>query len=509
MRTNLDKDVTVQIASIDDIQTVADFLNDQSDQFPIPLITKVDITAYAEKLITNGIVLLARESGVVVGLVGGYANDIKHRTAFLSVIAVTQSCRGLGLADELLIEFELKAKAYGMVSCELETHTTNARALAFYRRHGYIAQGLGVTSEDVRLSHSLPWLTSERPNVLLSSVGRRTYLVDWFKKALKNEGAVFVTNSSSLTPAFCAADDAAISPLIYSDDYIPFLINYCSEHRVGVVLPLFDVDIPILAANAKLLTSAGILPIVPTEAFSKECSDKFATAVLLEKNGIPHPETYLGYESYMQAVSRGEAGFPAFVKPRWGMGSIGIGKAVDAVELASLCDVARHQISTTYLQYESACDLENAIVIQPALSGQEYGMDVINDLQGHYCSCVVRKKVAMRAGETDVADVIPADERFVQLAKRLSALSCHPGNMDVDIFDVDGTLYVLELNARFGGGYPFSQASGVNLPTVLVGWLSGRVVNENLLIPQHYGLFMKDIKVVALPQCSNTTKIDK
>lgn len=241
MRTNLDKDVTVQIASIDDIQTVADFLNDQSDQFPIPLITKVDITAYAEKLITNGIVLLARESGVVVGLVGGYANDIKHRTAFLSVIAVTQSCRGLGLADELLIEFELKAKAYGMVSCELETHTTNARALAFYRRHGYIAQGLGVTSEDVRLSHSLPWLTSERPNVLLSSVGRRTYLVDWFKKALKNEGAVFVTNSSSLTPAFCAADDAAISPLIYSDDYIPFLINYCSEHRVGVVLSLIHI----------------------------------------------------------------------------------------------------------------------------------------------------------------------------------------------------------------------------------------------------------------------------
>lgn len=505
MKGNLCKAITVRIALIDDIQKVASFLNDQSDQFPVPLNAKVNVTVYAEKLITNGVVLLAHGSNEIVGLAGGYANDVKHRTAFLSVIAVSQSTRGSGLADRLLDEFELKAKACGMVSCELETHVTNSRALAFYRRHGYINQGSGATREDVRLSHSLPWLTPKRPNILLSSVGRRTYLVDWFKKALKNEGAVCVTNSSPLTPAFCAADDAAISPLIYSDDYIPFLIKYCSEHQVGAVFPLFDIDIPILAANAELLTSAGILPMVPTEAFSKECSDKFLTAMLLGKSGIPHPKTYLGYESYMQAVSQGEAGFPAFVKPRWGMGSIGIGKAVDVAELASLCDVARHQISTTYLQYESACDLENAVVIQPALSGQEYGMDVINDLQGHYCNCVVRKKVAMRAGETDVADVVPADDRFVQLARRLSALSCHPGNMDVDIFDVDGTLYVLELNARFGGGYPFSQASGVDLPTALVGWLSGREINKDLLVPKHYGLFMKDIKVVALPECSNVS----
>ena len=127
-------------------------------------------------------------------------------------------------------------------------------------------------------------------------------------------------------------------------------------------------------------------------------------------------------------------------------------------------------------------------------------MDVLNDLSGIYRGCVVRKKLAMRAGETDVADVLAPDEdlRFDDLARRLSALSRHPGNMDVDVFDVGGELVVLEMNARFGGGYPFSHKAGVNLPRALVAWLRGEECNPADLEVKIPGKYMKDISVVRL-----------
>ena len=41
--------------------------------------------------------------------------------------------------------------------------------------------------------------------------------------------------------------------------------------------------------------------------------------------------------------------------------------------------------------------------------------------------------------------------------------------MDVDILEnKEGELFVLEINARFGGGYPFSHLAGADFPLALV-----------------------------------------
>ena len=102
----------------------------------------------------------------------------------------------------------------------------------------------------------------------------------------------------------------------------------------------------------------------------------------------------------------------------------------------------------------------------------------------------------MRAGETDIAEVVVADARFESLARSLAELSQHPGCMDVDVFDVDGELMVLEMNARFGGGYPFSHSAGADMPRALVSWLHGEEPEPDAFAVELPGVYMKDMRIV-------------
>ena len=131
------------------------------------------------------------------------------------------------------------------------------------------------------------------------------------------------------------------------------------------------------------------------------------------------------------------------------------------------------------MKYESAAENEK-IIYQEFLPGQEYGADIINDLNGNNRNVIVKKKSAMRAGETDIAETV--DEPVIKDELiRLAKLTGHIANMDCDVFLVDGKSYVLEMNARFGGGYPFSHMAGCNLPKAIVEWAKGRDVDNSEL----------------------------
>ena len=86
----------------------------------------------------------------------------------------------------------------------------------------------------------------------------------------------------------------------------------------------------------------------------------------------------------------------------------------------------------------------------------------------------MKKKIAMRAGETDISETVSEPAIFDEVV-RLGKLTKHIGNMDTDAFLVDGKPYILEMNARFGG-YPFSHMSGCDLPKALVAWHNGQGV---------------------------------
>lgn len=185
------------------------------------------------------------------------------------------------------------------------------------------------------------------------------------------------------------------------------------------------------------------------------------------------------------------------------MGSIAVYEADNEDELRCFYNKVHSVIQKTYLKYESGKTSEHCVLIQEKLKGQEYGLDVINDLDGNYMNTSVKMKCAMRSGETDCA--VTADNQSLrEVGEELSKIHRHIGNLDVDVFITEEGIYVLEMNARFGGGYPFSHVAGVDLPQAIVNWLLGNKTPRCLFEPNIGVMAQKDIKMVVL---SNSTKM--
>ena len=181
-------------------------------------------------------------------------------------------------------------------------------------------------------------------NILLTSAGRRTYLVEYFKEALQMagvEGQVHTANSQEC-PAFYAADQWVETPLIYEPEYIPFLLDYCKHKQIGMVIPLFDIDVPVLAAHRNEFGAIGTILVTADEDIARICNDKWRMYCFLREQkvlgpeGFELPKTWIDEEEAAESVRRGEIHYPLMVKPRWGMGSLSIYQADDEEELRLL-----------------------------------------------------------------------------------------------------------------------------------------------------------------------------
>lgn len=337
-------------------------------------------------------------------------------------------------------------------------------------------------------------------NILLTSAGRRGYLVEFFKRELDGIGEVHVGNSSALSPAFYYGDKSVVTPLIYDENYIPFLLHYCEENHIDALISLFDVDLYVLAQHKDDFKKIGVQVIVSEPEAILTCNDKWQTYQFCMEHGFAAPKTYCRMKDVKAALLAGEITYPVIIKPRWGMGSIAIYQAENEEELDVLARKVQKEIFDSYLRYESAFDEDECVLFQEKIKGQEYGLDVVHDLEGNHCLTVVRKKIAMRSGETDCAQVVIEPE-IEALGTEVGEALGHIGNLDMDFFVTEDEVYVLEMNARFGGGYPFSHLAGVNLPGAIVKWLKGEQVTDELTIKTPGILAQKDIRMIDITEC--------
>ena len=243
-------------------------------------------------------------------------------------------------------------------------------------------------------------------NILLTSVGRRAYIIDYLRDIYKDVGLIgniVATNSDMNTTAMSVADKAFESPLIYDEEYIPFLLEICKNEKIDILISLFDIDLMILAKNKAEFEALGVKVIVSNEDVINICNDKFEMLEYLEKINMPVPETYLDLYKALEGVDFNNKTY--ILKPRWGMGSLSIFEAENKKELEVLYEKAKRSIQKSYLRFESNADMNRAILIQEKIKGDEFGLDIFNDLKGENLSVTVKRKYAMRSGETDIAEV--------------------------------------------------------------------------------------------------------
>jgi carbamoyl-phosphate synthase large subunit len=334
-------------------------------------------------------------------------------------------------------------------------------------------------------------------NILFTCAGRRNYLINYFKEALKGNGIVLAADSQINAPALIDADIAIKVSDIYSETYIEELIAIIKKYNVKAIISLNDLELPLLSKHKLRIEKFGTKVIISNEHVIKIAFDKWETFKFLKTNKINTPQTYIDIEKVNLDLTLGNLKFPLVLKPRWGSGSIGIEIVENVEELRFGLNLLKLKVKRSILNEASQTDINNSIIIQEKISGVEYGMDILNDFSGKYYDSFAREKISMRSGETDKARSV-IDPVLSNIGKKLSNCLGHIGNLDCDIFINSNDVYVLELNPRFGGGYPFSHEAGINTPAIYIEWLNG---NDNV---NRYNNYKENI---SFAKCDRLIKI--
>ncbi len=310
-------------------------------------------------------------------------------------------------------------------------------------------------------------------NILFTCAGRRNYLLQYFREALNNEGTIIAADMQITAPAMAVADKAIVVPEVYSTGYMNVILEICHREQVDALISLNDLELPILASEKKRFDELGVKLVVSDKEVIDICFDKQKTILFGEQVSIDLPKTFMTLDDAINALKGGNLKFPVVVKPRWGSASIGIEFPGTMEELRMAYQLVSLKISNSILYEASKQQLDKAVMIQEKINGTEYGLDILNDFSAQPVQVYVKEKLAMRAGETDKA-ILRNKPDLEELGFRIGNALGHIGNLDCDIFESNENYCLLEMNPRFGGGYPFSHMAGANYPAAICVWLEGR-----------------------------------
>ena len=285
-------------------------------------------------------------------------------------------------------------------------------------------------------------------NILITSAGQRVSLVYAFQNELKKiypEGKVLTVDlNPSLAPACQISDGYFSVPRVTDNEYISHLISICDKNNIKIVIPTIDTELLILSKKKSLFAEKGISVLVSELGLIEKCRDKNLTNLLFKEHGINIPTQY----------NRNNLYFPLFAKPCDGSLSKGIFVA------NSKDDIKQEHLDNEklmFMEYISPSDYD------------EFTIDCYFD-RNSYLKCVVpRKRIFVRAGEINKG-VTRKNSIVKEIKEKLSFLEGAIGCLTIQVFCHKKTEKILgiEINPRFGGGYPLSYFAGANYPAWII-----------------------------------------
>ena len=281
--------------------------------------------------------------------------------------------------------------------------------------------------------------------VLLTSVGQRVDIARAFRAA----GAVTLgVDAEPLAPALYHCDEHAIVPKIADPSYVPTLAALREERDVRLVVPLNDLDFPVLARERDQLAPA--LVLLPDAEVSARMSDKLEAHHFFVENGIPSPR------SWAPEDVPADARYPVLVKAREGFGSRNIHRAADPEELAF------------FLSYTNVSSF-----VQEVCLGEEFSIDVFCDMDARCLNAIPRTMLLSKGGES-IKGASIQDSELIEHGARVAEIVGIKGPANIQCFrEPNGSLPITDVNTRFGGGFPVPLAAGGRYPELALALARG------------------------------------
>ena len=299
-----------------------------------------------------------------------------------------------------------------------------------------------------------------KANILISSAGRRVGLIACMRDSVVMKGtyaAVLTIDSGSSAPATFISEVACRVPRCTDPSFLDAVLEFCVAHQVRLIIPTIDTELPVYAAACNRFAEIGVTVCVSDPAATQICCNKVATHEWLEANGFPTVR-----QSDVRSTLLDPAAWPLplIAKPYNGSASIGVRRIQTRLELEALA------------QTVSDC------IIQEIAAGREFTINVYVNRSGACVCAVPHWRMEVRAGEVSKG-VTVKDRRLMDLARAVAeALPGAYGPLNIQCFmDEQGGIRVIEVNARFGGGYPLAHRAGARFTDCLLDELEGNSVS--------------------------------
>lgn len=285
-------------------------------------------------------------------------------------------------------------------------------------------------------------------NILITSAGRRVSLVKAFQKELKSlvpEGMVMTTDFNISLSAACQVSDQAFQlPLVSDKGYLGSLLETCINNNVKILIPTIDTELLLLAENVKMFEKNGITPIVSSKEFISICRDKRKMSAFFVENNINVAKEYSKYDYKL----------PLFIKPFNGS------RSLDTFVINNHEDLTEYHFINKDLMFLEYLDHDDY---------DEFTCDLYYDKNNNLKSAIPRKRIEVRDGEVNKG--ITKKNTLISFIKQhLSYIEGAVGCLTAQFFKSSKTdeIYGIEINARFGGGFPLTYLAGANFPKWLI-----------------------------------------
>ncbi len=283
------------------------------------------------------------------------------------------------------------------------------------------------------------------PVILISSVGRRGQLIDCARsafRALNLTGSVFGVDCSATAPGGYLVDQFFLVPPCNDPEFLPCVLRICETNNVTLLIPTIDTELALYAAHQQAFVALGTAVAISSPATVEICADKLATHKWLVENGFPTVSSGTPEEVLENGL---RWSYPLVVKPRRGSASVGVLQINSEAMLRALTSE------------------RDDLVVQECAVGREHTLNVLVDQFGK-CQCSVPHfRIEVRSGEVSKG-VTVKHPGLMELARKIvEKLPGAYGALNIQCFlDFAGRIQIVEINARFGGGYPLTHQAGAN-----------------------------------------------